>query len=121
MFMESNVRSLVFRLVDDNYILDEIASRETELTIIPPEVITFTHEIFIGNINNLIEPQTHKVLTIENFNKLEAVTYDVDCAICLKTNNDNIKLQCSHIFCKKCIEEWLTNKSNTCPICRKEV
>ena len=41
------------------------------------------------------------------------------------TSNVNIeqkkifKLECSHLFHKNCILEWLKNK-NTCPICRQK-
>ena len=32
-----------------------------------------------------------------------------------------IKLKCSHIFDFQCIEIWLKNHSNKCPVCREEV
>src|SRR5439155_17530307 len=45
------------------------------------------------------------------------------CSICLdkyEENNPGIKLECVHIFHKKCIIEWLNN-NGTCPLCRQNV
>jgi hypothetical protein len=48
------------------------------------------------------------------------------CVICLEnmesTDNNNplLTLECSHIFHKKCIDDWL-NRTQTCPMCRKKV
>ena len=49
-----------------------------------------------------------------------------DCSICLekyKKNDKCIKLDCSHIFHKKCLNEWFKNridksKELNCPLCR---
>ena len=46
------------------------------------------------------------------------------CNICLcnyDNDDDIIILKCNHMFHKKCIEEWLSNNSNKCPVCRNEV
>jgi hypothetical protein len=43
-----------------------------------------------------------------------------NCSICisnLKNTNNLHTLNCSHVFHKNCINEWLT-KQNTCPMCR---
>ena len=48
----------------------------------------------------------------------------MECAITLKEfeeNDDIIILPCNHIFIKDSIELWLKDKSNKCPICRKEI
>lgn len=45
--------------------------------------------------------------------------YEIQCPICLETNDKYICVtSCNHKFHKKCIEEWMTYKKN-CPICRK--
>ena len=31
------------------------------------------------------------------------------------------KLPCDHVFCSRCIVRWMTENSNTCPICRQVV
>lgn len=46
-----------------------------------------------------------------------------ECAICLEEQNigsQAVKLHCGHMFCKKCLKEWL-QKHCTCPTCRFEV
>lgn len=44
---------------------------------------------------------------------------DDTCPICLLIilKTDRFLLECSHVFCKPCIFEWLKTK-RTCPICR---
>lgn len=45
------------------------------------------------------------------------------CVICLENMNNNttlLTLECSHIYHKECIDDWL-NKSQTCPMCREKV
>lgn len=47
-----------------------------------------------------------------------------DCCICMEefTANDIVKrLPCSHAFHKKCIEQWLLQHNNNCPICKMAV
>lgn len=79
------------------------------------------------------------VLTKEELDKLEVMTYKqykdslengikVDdnskCPISLQKFEDEdkiIKLKCGHIFHSKYIKEWLSESSNKCPVCRKEV
>ena len=46
------------------------------------------------------------------------------CSVCLdtfttRTNRYVRKLPCSHVFCARCIEKWVTTQSATCPTCRK--
>jgi hypothetical protein len=45
-----------------------------------------------------------------------------NCSICLDNMciSDNIKLDCLHLFCDKCINKW-KEKNNNCPVCRKEI
>ena len=41
-----------------------------------------------------------------------------ECGVCLEeTLKCNIKLECSHKFCKECIYKWFL-ESDTCPTCR---
>jgi len=39
------------------------------------------------------------------------------CSICTLIIVNEHKLECSHIFCKECIDIWLKIKQ-TCPVCR---
>ncbi|EFO96805.1 hypothetical protein CRE_17218 [Caenorhabditis remanei] len=45
---------------------------------------------------------------------------DKQCTVCHEDLSYPIKLECSHVFCKTCIETWLDQKT-TCPMCRAEV
>lgn len=52
-----------------------------------------------------------------------------DCPICLekyKKNEKCIRLNCSHIFHKRCLNEWFKNRINNseelnCPLCRNNL
>lgn len=43
-----------------------------------------------------------------------------NCHICLCELKDDVLLNCGHLFCEGCINEWL-KKHFTCPICRKNI
>jgi len=43
-----------------------------------------------------------------------------ECVICRDAYVTPIKLECNHIFCEDCIEEWF-KREKTCPICRHEI
>lgn len=60
-------------------------------------------------------------LNLTKFNELSKHTELSNCSICFENSEDNIKLNCDHIYCNRCIKKWLTEKSNTCPTCRKEI
>ena len=82
----------------------------------------------IFNENNLNE-NVIIALTDEEFNKIEIVEFkDINpeskcniCLDCFKSSSKILKLKCGHIFDFECIQNWLKNHSNKCPICRKEV
>mmetsp|Transcript_73228 Transcript_73228/g.169882 ORF Transcript_73228/g.169882 Transcript_73228/m.169882 type:complete len:201 (-) Transcript_73228:109-711(-) len=47
-----------------------------------------------------------------------------DCAVCLSKLRPEApvrRLPCSHAFCPKCIDSWLTEYKGECPICRLPV
>lgn len=49
---------------------------------------------------------------------------DTDCSICMANmvkDETIIKLKCSHVFHKECIETYLKQYNHKCPICRKKV
>ncbi|KAM7540337.1 hypothetical protein Aperf_G00000022941 [Anoplocephala perfoliata] len=42
----------------------------------------------------------------------------LECSICFQRLNDPRSLSCDHVFCRKCITDWLMT-NNACPFCRK--
>jgi len=40
------------------------------------------------------------------------------CPICMEDIHDPVVTRCGHVFCKRCIYEWL-NRSNICPTCNR--
>ena len=46
-----------------------------------------------------------------------------ECCICLEdiqVKKNQIKTKCEHTFHKKCIQKWITKKTN-CPMCRENI
>lgn len=75
----------------------------------------------INNMEMIASNISKPTISIENFEKLEKCNDVTECSICFENKKDNIKLNCEHIYCNRCIKKWLTEKSNTCPTCRKEI
>lgn len=45
---------------------------------------------------------------------------DEECGICLEEHHQPMAVCEKHIFCRGCIDEWLTDdRNNTCPTCRR--
>lgn len=65
--------------------------------------------------------------TLGRYNKVTKNNIDSfndKCAVCQDTfevNQCYRKLQCNHIFHKKCIDPWFNKHSQECPVCRKNV
>ncbi|XP_034046166.1 RING finger protein 151 [Thalassophryne amazonica] len=51
---------------------------------------------------------------------VDAPDYDLICTICQGVLRCPVRAACHHIFCKKCILQWL-KRQETCPCCRKSV
>ena len=103
----------------DDYIQDVVANLTYEYDI----NTFFSVQRIINAINRNIlqEASVKPKVSLENFEKLEKFNKVTDCGICFENMKDNIKLNCDHIYCNRCIKKWLTEKSNTCPTCRKEI
>jgi hypothetical protein len=55
---------------------------------------------------------------------LQTSSPEIKCSICLDNDiEDNVlcSTECSHQFCKKCLDEWLDQGKTSCPICRAEI
>lgn len=79
--------------------------------------MNFPHSSF-RNVCNL---QRLKKLKVRRITKKET---KADCPICLnsfKYRELARTLPCEHVFHKKCVDKWLLNQSEACPICRKVV
>lgn len=46
---------------------------------------------------------------------------DLTCPICCEIFADPVLLQCSHSFCRSCLERCLDRGLRECPVCRKKV
>ncbi len=46
-----------------------------------------------------------------------------DCPVCYDSmrKNNSIKLECGHVFHKKCMRKWLSSSKRTCPLCRDNI
>ena len=44
-----------------------------------------------------------------------------DCSVCLESVQKQVKLDCDHKFCKKCIYHWVCIGNLTCPMCRSVI
>lgn len=80
--------------------------------------VNFIERIFndyIENKNKLNDEEYKK--NVEKINeKLE------ECPVCFTSSETTIKIKkCNHVFCEDCIQKWLTDHKNTCPICRVNV
>lgn len=81
-----------------------------------------------NNEDNQIENPT---LTTNEFNNLSKIKYHsikdkiklTSCQICqdeqeFKDDDDILVLPCKHLFHYNCLQTWLLNYNNTCPLCR---
>jgi hypothetical protein len=84
---------------------------------------TVGSELRNNNIFRDVETVTNK----ESFDQLKTWTlesdYETDCVVCMGKQLKDEKvteLDCKHVFHTECIETYLRNYNNKCPICRKE-
>lgn len=99
-------------LVDEeyNYILPE---RDDVTSIILLEIVTR----FGSPGNDLIKKKTN----LGKYQKVKITDNFEDCPICLesfKLNQFYRKLECNHVFHKKCIDRWFKKDNLNCPMCR---
>ena len=75
-------------------------------------------------ISELKEDKDLKILFnnyIRKWLRINIKNNNIECSICLDNKKTNyIKTPCNHIFCKKCINEWIEIK-NSCPNCRCKI
>jgi len=120
MMMNSSVGSIIFTSDDnENFSLLRIEhDEENGDAFLHPVLMGITHSIITEGIDSILEKDDKNIITDDTFKSLESCNELTNCAICFENKKSNIKLKCSHIFCKPCIKKWLTKRSNTCPNCR---
>ncbi len=72
-------------------------------------------------INNVISENRIKDVTYEDIKKFSTRNIENSCPICmLDYNNSDIIIitHCLHYYHKKCLDFWIKNGHNFCPLCR---
>jgi hypothetical protein len=102
----------------------------------PTNLLDFFSHII--NLYNSIQKYDKNILTIKQFDNLDSCYFKnihkffsetnlkplCGCLICTDKfikNDSVIVLPCKHNFHKNCIKKWLTEESNTCPLCKKTI
>jgi len=55
---------------------------------------------------------------------IETSSQEIKCSICLNIDIEDGILcytNCSHQFCKSCLDEWFNQGTTTCPMCRTDI
>lgn len=128
MWTSYNHMTITFtRDIHNNLILHEtVETRSPEEQIyhgvfIHPFLLELYHALIIGENFPIDTEEEKPKLSEDEFKNLETCNFTTECVICMENKKCNVKLKCSHIFCKVCIKKWLTENSNTCPICRTDI
>ena len=98
----------------------EISNKERERDYIMSLDINPDNKILrLKNIDNELVIQKNKLDNLmERISELSNKT----CSICLEFINSPIVLECTHIYCGKCLMKWMnTNNISKCPECRNEI
>ena len=137
--MENNSENIIDEIFNISSPISEIEERNTELEIIEEMVNSIfapfssffeeeplLHQ-YIDIPDEIFDPQNQDVqretLDLERLNEVcPERDFDLECTLeCNEVVHKVRKLPCDHIFCSKCIQKWITESSNSCPICREIV
>lgn len=98
---------------------------------IPEQNNNFLDNLYYQIIDDEIPPEKITPETLENIPKIIFSTLDknkyeyiesLNCSICSDNFNDNDEirlLNCKHFFHVECIDKWLLNYCNKCPVCKQ--
>lgn len=96
----------------------DISNREKEVAMVT--ALDIAEESRVARLKtlttNIERLKTRQVALQERISEISTKT----CPICYDPYTDPIMLACTHVFCGKCIMDWLKNRA-TCPHCRVSV
>lgn len=71
----------------------------------------------IKNINIKIENQNNKINDLTE--RIKSLNIN-NCSICMDNVKNPVMLECTHLYCGKCIFQWIKD-NKTCPYCRTPI
>ena len=98
-------------------------ARKNHQSIIEYNFLDIMNRIFSNNYKQPGENNInyfHRIRNHYKFQNLKSCRVDTDCPICFERTQNNIITECDHIFCKDCIEKWMS-KNDKCPLCRENI
>lgn len=124
------------------HVYQESSHTAVQLVIAFPSIYDFD-DITPQQFDELLEQSLQSDVTADTRPKLEAATLNqvaplqvfqksivrgkddcATCAICLDTFRPRKhvrRLPCGHLFCSKCIQQWVSKHNAACPTCRAAV
>lgn len=106
----SNVASFASNIQERIFQRDMTAAMRASMQ--PPQPVAASHNA----IRQLPTVQVSREDLIDPCNR--------ECCICLEgihLGHSVLRLPCAHVYHPACIQQWLTNHGNTCPVCRYEL
>ena len=105
-----------------------ITNHEVSYDPMTPEDISLITSIINEDIQSLagimlnrLNEQQRTTISLAKFETLKKDNTVSECPICYNDKDNNVHLECNHKFCSSCIKRWLTEKEDSCPICRKKI
>jgi len=96
----------------------DLFNKETEKNYINSLDIPLEQKnLRLKNINHEIELQEEKIKDLTE--RITSIN-SKNCSICMDLMTNPIFIECTHVFCGKCLIKWLHNNRN-CPICRLNI
>ncbi len=76
-------------------------------------------QLKLKNINIKIENQNNKINDLTD--RIKDISSN-SCVICMDNVKNPVMLECTHLYCGKCIFEWIQrNNASNCPYCRMQI
>jgi SNF2 family DNA or RNA helicase len=96
----------------------DLFNKETEKNYINSlDIPAEQKNLRLKNINHEIELQEEKIKDLTE--RISSIN-SKNCSICMDLMTNPIFIECTHVFCGKCLIKWLHNNRN-CPICRLNI